>query len=84
VKDCDLGDLGSLSLPICWNQQFFALSRIQEIDTLRALKLISAKKWGGLLGGGVAALLSSVYGNFTAPIPASAIFNFIGILVVSP
>ncbi|MFH0896821.1 MAG: OFA family MFS transporter [Candidatus Bathyarchaeota archaeon] len=44
----------------------------------------TAKGWGGLLGGYVAALLITVYGGFTAPVLASAVFNFIGVLLVFP
>ncbi len=36
----------------------------------------TAKGWGGLLGGYVSAVLSSVYGGFTTPILASALLSF--------
>ncbi|MEM2094250.1 MAG: OFA family MFS transporter [Candidatus Bathyarchaeia archaeon] len=44
----------------------------------------TAKGWGGLLGGYVAAILSSQYGGFIAPILTSTLFNFAAALAVMP
>ena len=44
----------------------------------------TAKGWGGLLGGYVAAVLSSMYGGFAMPILASAMLSFGAALMVIP
>ena len=44
----------------------------------------TAKGWGGLLGGYVAAVLSSMYGGFTTPILASTALSFGAALMTIP
>ncbi len=44
----------------------------------------TAKGWGGLLGGYVAAILSSIYGGFTTPILASGMLSIGAALMVVP